>query len=347
MRVERRARVERQGTVTMNLSEAERSGRLVFETDDLSLTLGTTPIVRNLDLRILRGDRVGLVGPNGIGKTTLIRLLLGDQAPDSGTVRRGTRLEVAYFDQMRAALDPERSVMDNVAHGRQRVTVNGRQVHVSGYLRGFLFPPERLDSPVSSLSGGERNRLLLARLFTQPANVLVLDEPTNDLDVETLELLESLVADYQGTVLLVSHDRQFLDNVVTSLLVFDGDGRITEHVGGYGDWQRRRDAARAAQRQATAGATKNDARGATKRQRAAGDKPARLSYTETRELDALPGTIETLEVEQSQLRTTINDPAFFSRPHDETRPVIDRLAAIDTELAALYERWESLEARRS
>ncbi len=339
MRVERRARVERQGTVSMKLTEAERSGRLVFETADVSLTLGTTPIVRDLSLRVLRGDRVGLVGPNGIGKTTLIRLLLGQQAPDAGRVRRGTKLEVAYFDQMRAALDPERSVMDNVAHGRQRVTVNGRQVHVSGYLRGFLFPPERLDSPVSSLSGGERNRLLLARLFTQPANVLVMDEPTNDLDVETLELLEALVADYAGTVLLVSHDRQFLDNVVTSLLVFEGDGRVTEHVGGYSDWERRRQAAAAARRPPTGTTRKKPTR------RSTGDKPARLGYKETRELAALPGTIETLETEQATLRETINAPEFFGRPHGETRPVLERLEAIDEELARLYERWEALEAR--
>ena len=239
MREQRRLRRDRTGKANLKLQDGEQSGRLVFEAEDISFAYNGEPVVRHFSTTILRGDRIGIIGPNGSGKSTLIRLLLGDLKPSSGRIRRGTRQEIAYFDQQRAQLDPDAAVMDSVAEGSTRVTIGGRSRHVAGYLRDFLFPPERLQSPVSTLSGGERNRLLLARLFTKPANLLVLDEPTNDLDVETLELLEELLMDFTGTLLLVSHDRAFLDNVVTSTLVFEGEGRIGEYVGGYSDWARR------------------------------------------------------------------------------------------------------------
>ncbi len=351
LRRERRARIERRGNVRAALESAESSGRVVFEAENVSLTLGDTPIVRNLDLTVMRGERIGLVGPNGIGKTSLIRLLLGDIQPDSGTVRVGTRLETLYFDQQREQLDIDRSVMDNVADGSQHVSVGGRRRHVAGYLRDFLFPPERLASPVSSLSGGERNRLLLARLFTRPANLLVLDEPTNDLDIETLELLESMVTGFDGTLLIVSHDRAFLDNTVTSLLVFEGDGVVREYVGSYTDWAGRRLADAAAPTR-----TSRDAKTATRsdnrERRVTGDSPSRpaksttprkLGFNERRELDALPAQIESLETEQAALQKTINAPEFFSAPHDETRVALERLATVESELETCYARWAELD----
>ena len=236
MREERAARRAQIGNVRLQVDVAERSGHIVFEAEDVSKGYGGVPVVRDFSTRILRGDRIGLIGPNGAGKTTLLRMLVGDLAPDTGEIRRGTNVQVAYFDQQREQLDPERSVVDTVADGNDRVTVGGVTRHVYGYLEDFLFPPERARSPVKALSGGERNRLLLARLLTRPANVLVLDEPTNDLDLETLELLEAQLVDFPGTLLIVSHDRRFLNNVVTSTLVFEGDGRIGEYVGGYDDW---------------------------------------------------------------------------------------------------------------
>ena len=243
LREERRARRERSGKIDLRLEQGSLSGKRVFEAEHINLGFDGRTVIRDFSVSILRGDRIGIIGPNGAGKTTLIRVLLGELPPDSGQVERGTRLEVAYFDQQRAELDPQATLMESVGDGRLSVTINGRTKHVAGYLQDFLFPPERLQSPVSTLSGGERNRLLLARLFAQPANLLVLDEPTNDLDVETLELLEELLLDFQGTLLLVSHDRAFLDNVVTGTLVFEGDGRIGEYVGGYSDWLRQRQAA--------------------------------------------------------------------------------------------------------
>src|SRR6185503_2868771 len=240
MRAERAAWRAQTGSVRLQADASERTGRMVFEAEHLSKSFGDTRVVRDLTLRVVRGDRIGLIGPNGSGKTTLLRLLLGELPPDAGEVRHGANLQVAYYDQLREQLDPDRSVVDTIGDGRDTVTINGREQHVNGYLRDFLFPPERAQSPVRALSGGERNRLLLARLFTRPANVLVLDEPTNDLDIETLELLESLLAEWPGTLLLVSHDRAFIDNVVTSTLVFEGDGRVQEYVGGYEDWLRQR-----------------------------------------------------------------------------------------------------------
>jgi ATP-binding cassette subfamily F protein uup len=299
-------------------------------------------VIRDFSVSILRGDRIGIIGPNGAGKSTLIRVLLGELEPDSGVVQRGTRLEVAYFDQQRAQLDPQASLMDSVADGRLSVTISGRSKHVAGYLQDFLFPPERLQSPVSTLSGGERNRLLLARLFTQPANLLVMDEPTNDLDVETLELLEELLLDYQGTLLLVSHDRAFLDNVVTSTLVFEGDGHIGEYVGGYSDWLRQRQAA--ARESTKPAAPAGPSKTSPPEAKPAG-KPKKLSYKDQRELDALPARIEALETEQAQLHAAVNDAGFYQQSADDISVALGRLEAIAGELETCYERWGILEAQ--
>jgi len=297
-------------------------------------------VIDNFSTTILRGDRVGIIGPNGAGKSTLIKLLLGELQPDSGQVRRGTRQQVAYFDQQRELLNADKSVMDNVADGSQHVVVNGRDRHVASYLRDFLFPAERLQSPVSTLSGGERNRLLLARLFAKPANLLVMDEPTNDLDVETLELLEELLMDYQGTLLLVSHDRAFLDNVVTSTLVFEGAGVIGEYVGGYTDWLRHSTAAS----KAAAGSHHNETSVKAGPGEAAALKPKKLSYKEQRELDALPEKIGELEALQAQLQTAIGDPGFYQQPHEQVNEIVERLQAVEEELTDCFARWEVLES---
>jgi len=340
LRAQRRQRRERVGTADLQLDSGAQSGKLVFEAEHVSVSFDGQVIIRDFSTTILRGDRVGIIGPNGAGKSTLIRVLLGELSPDSGTVRRGTRQQVAYFDQQRARLDLAATVMDNVAGGSQRVTVNGRDRHVAGYLRDFLFPPERLQSPVSSLSGGERNRLLLARLFAQPANLLVMDEPTNDLDVETLELLEELLLDYGGTLLLVSHDRAFLDNVVTSSLVFEGNGAIGEYVGGYSDWQRQKQAAAASP--AMAGKPRP-----AREEPPAVLQPARarkLSYRDQRELDGLPALIERLEAEQAQLEQALAEPDFYQRPAESVKETLQRLEQLGAELAECYRRWEELEA---
>ncbi len=341
LREERRARRERSGMVDLRLQQGSLSGKRVLEVEHINLGFDGRTVIRDFSVSILRGDRIGIIGPNGAGKSTLIRVLLGEQEPDSGEVRRGTRLEVAYFDQQRAQLDPQATLMESVGDGRLSVTINGRTKHVAGYLQDFLFPPERLQSPVSTLSGGERNRLLLARLFAQPANLLVMDEPTNDLDVETLELLEELLLDYQGTLLLVSHDRAFLDNVVTSTLVFEGDGRIGEYVGGYSDWLRQRQAAaRESKSAATAGPAKP-----SPSQAKTDSKPKKLSYKDQRELDTLPARIEALEMEQAQLHATVNDDGFYQGSPDDVTAALDRLEALAHELEACYERWGILEAQ--
>ena len=349
LREERRARRDRQGEARILLQEAERSGRLVIEAEGVSYAWDGQPIVSDFSTTILRGDRVGLIGPNGAGKTTLLNLLLGRLAPAEGQVRLGTRLEVAYFDQLRAALDPERTVQDNVAEGSDKVVVDGRPRHVISWLQDFLFPPDRCRQPVKALSGGERNRLLLAKLFAKPSNLLVLDEPTNDLDIETLELLEERLLDYQGTLLVVSHDREFLDNVVTSSLVFEGGGRVAEYVGGYSDWERQQAAApkstdrpvvRASARrgpqadvqQASPTATPSPAR-----------RSAKLSYKEQRELDALPARIEALESEVGALQGRLADPALYRDGGARVAEVQQRLAIVESELAAAYARWEALE----
>ncbi|MCP5328116.1 MAG: ATP-binding cassette domain-containing protein [Steroidobacteraceae bacterium] len=366
MRRERRERRERTGQADMTLQEARASGKLVFEAENVRVAFGERVVLRDLSLRIHRGERIGIVGPNGAGKSTLLRLLLGELKPTSGQAARGTRLEIAYYDQQRAQLDLGRSVVDNVADGREFVTVGGQNRHVSGYLRDFLFRPDQYQTPASALSGGERNRLLLARLFTRPANLLVLDEPTNDLDIDTLQLLEELVAEFPGTLLLVSHDRSFLDRVVTSLLVLEGDGRVQEFVGGWSDWARYRDArdaqaAPAARRAPAAqgtgtggaaggagGAAGTSGGGGRSGSSAAGSKPKRLSYKDQREYDELPARIEALEAEKAALEAQVNDAAFYSAgSHETARAVLDRLAALGREIDLAYERWSRLEELRT
>jgi ATP-binding cassette subfamily F protein uup len=340
----RRVRAERRdviGSVQLSIGAAERSGHVVFDAQHVNFSYDGRHVVRDFSARVVRGDRIGLVGPNGVGKTTLLRLLTGELRPDSGEIERGTNLEIAYYDQQREQLDPERTVADTVADGNDTVVVNGAPRHVIGYLADFLFPAERARSPVKALSGGERNRLLLARLFTRPANVLVLDEPTNDLDLETLELLESELVAFAGTILLVSHDRAFLDNVVTSIYAFEGDGRIGEYVGGYEDWQRQRPAAAAdepARRTAPAKAAAAPPRAA------AAPVKVRLSYKEQRELDALPATIEALEGELRALETRLASPDFYRGPAEAVQTAAERLPALREELDRAYTRWHDLES---
>jgi ABC transport system ATP-binding/permease protein len=335
LREQRRQRLERTGPALLKLQDSESSGKLVFEAEHLSHRFGDKVVIRDFSVRIMRGDRIGIIGPNGAGKSTLIKLLLGELSPEAGIVRQGTRLQVAYYDQQREQLDPSRSVMENVSGTSDTVVINGQARHVSGYLRDFLFAPERLNSPVSMLSGGERNRLLLARLFAQPANLLVLDEPTNDLDVETLELLEQLVADYPGTLLLVSHDRAFLDNVVTSTLVFEGGGRIHEYVGGYSEWVR--------QRRAPTPTAKTSPAKETARPLEPVAKARKRSFKEQRELDQLPAKIEALEAEQAQLQTVVGSAEFYKQPHSEVAATLARIQALTTELEQCYQRWQALE----
>jgi len=290
--------------------------------------------VSDFSLRIMRGDRIGLIGPNGVGKTTLLRLLLGELAPTSGQMRLSARLEIAYYDQLRAALELEKTVIENLAEGREYIEINGERRHVMGYLQDFLFSPDRARTPMKALSGGEHNRLLLARLFAQPANLLVLDEPTNDLDIETLELLEELLIGYRGTILLVSHDRAFLDNVVTSTLVFEGDGKIQEYVGGYSDWVRRRNTPMAV--------TVKSAKSTT-RVNVAKSKPRKLGFKQVRELEQAPSKIESLETEQSGLLERLSEPGFYKRSVAEQARIHERMTALRGELEAAYARWSELE----
>jgi ABC transport system ATP-binding/permease protein len=342
LREERQARRSELGTARLRLSESERSGKLVVEAQGVGYTWDGRPLIRDLDTLILRGDKVGIIGPNGSGKSTLLKLLLGELEPQTGTIRRGTNLQVAYFDQLRAQLDLEKSVQANVAEGSDQVQVEGQSRHVLSYLRDFLFTPERARQPVKALSGGERNRLLLARLFTRPANLLVLDEPTNDLDAETLELLEELLIQFSGTLLLVSHDRALLDNVVTSTLVFEGDGLVREYVGGYEDWLRQRPLPAAAppRTPSAAAATGRDPAAAEPKRPA-----AKLSFKESRELAELPARIETLELEQEVLHGRLADPALYQGDGSAVAAAKDRLAELESELASAYARWEALEAR--
>jgi ATP-binding cassette subfamily F protein uup len=335
MREERRNRRTQTGNVRLLTQDSERSGNLVIDVQNISHNFGERPILRDVSTTIYRGDKIGILGPNGAGKTTLLRILLGELAPESGTVRMGTNLQIAYFDQLRAQLDEEKSAADSVAEGNDRVVVNGQTRHVVGYLNDFLFSGERARSLVRYLSGGERNRLLLARMFTRPANLLVLDEPTNDLDAETLELLEELLVDYSGTVLLVSHDRAFLNNVVTSTLVFEPDGMVKEFAGGYDDWARTR------QIVAAPAAVETKSETASRPQR---ERPRRLSYKEQRELESLPQLIESLEAEQAELHERLADPAFYQQPGPEIAKVTGRVESLQQELQTAYERWESLES---
>jgi len=346
MRTERAARREVQGNVRLEVSQADRSGKIVAELIHVSKSYGDKAVVRDFTGTIMRGDKVGVIGPNGVGKTTLLRLILGELAPDAGTVRNGSNLQVAYFDQMRTALDLEKSLVDTISPGSDWVEVNGQRKHVMSYLGDFLFAPERARSPVKSLSGGERNRLLLARLFARPANVLVLDEPTNDLDIDTLELLEELLEDYSGTVFLVSHDRAFLDNVVTSTIAAEGDGQWRESVGGYSDWEAQSARAEAIQaakqaepKAAEAAKTQNtrEARGA--------NRTVKLSYKEQRELDGLPERINALEAEQKTLSAQLADGSLYATDPATAAQLAARHDEIEMALLEALERWEVLEAK--
>ena len=332
LRDERAARRSRIGDVKIAIGEGQRSGKLVSEFLKVSKSFGERKIVNDLDLIVSRGDRLGFIGPNGAGKTTLLGLILGTLAPDSGRVRLGTNVQVAYFDQMREVLDPERTVAETISPGADWVELPGGRKHVMSYLGDFLFPPRRANSKVSMLSGGERNRLLLARLFAKPANVLVLDEPTNDLDIESLELLEAALQDYAGTILLVSHDRAFLDNVVTQTIAAEGGGVWKEYAGGYSDYLRQR--------------TVQKEEAAPKKTVAAKEKSkVKLSYKETRELEALPGEIEALEAEQKQLAEKMAAPEYYRQPPDALREDQRRHVEIDRLLIEKLERWEALEAK--
>jgi ATP-binding cassette subfamily F protein uup len=343
LRLQRAARRDQQGQVRLEVSTGERSGKIVAELENVSKRFGERVIVRDFTGTILRGDKVGLIGANGAGKTTLLKMILGELAPDEGVAKLGTKLQVAYFDQMRTQLNEDANLMETIAPGSDWVEVNGQRKHVMSYLSDFLFAPERARSPVKTLSGGERNRLLLARLFAKPSNCLVLDEPTNDLDIDTLELLEELLETYTGTVFLVSHDRTFLDNVVTQVIVAEGEGRWREFVGGYSDWERVRDTvSEASAKPAKAAATAAPAASADV---AAPAKQKKLSYKEQRELDELPQQIATLENEQTALTLQLSDPDFYKKNAAEARRVQARIEEIEAELLRALERWAAIEAR--
>ncbi len=337
LRRERSQRQEKQGNVKMQLQDADRSGKLVIEAENISQSYDGRVLFKDFNTVIQRGDRIGLIGPNGCGKTTLLSILLGRSEAESGTVKLGTKIEVAYFDQLRSQLDEQASVVDNVGQGKDFITMNGAEKHVMGYLQDFLFTPERARTPVKALSGGERNRLLLAKLFTQPANLLVMDEPTNDLDAETLDLLEDLLLNYQGTLLLVSHDRSFINNVVTSSIVFDDDGQVREYVGGYDDWlhQRQKDIQVAAKKKITIKAAVKPNK-----------KKSTLTYQEQLDLAALPQKIDNLEQQQTKLHDTISQPEFYQQTPDKISQIQDELENITMELEAAYQRWDLLEAKQ-
>jgi len=344
MRAERNQRRSQVGKVAMNVASAGSSGKLVSEAENVSYEYDGRPLIKGLNTTILRGDKIGIIGPNGAGKTTLLRLLLGELKPVTGHITTGTKQEVAYFDQFRAQLDDSASVIDNLSQGREFVEINGSRKHVIGYLQDFLFAPERARSPVSMLSGGERNRLLLARLFSKPSNILVMDEPTNDLDVETLELLEELVMDYKGTVLLVSHDREFVNNVVTSTLVFEGGGQVNEYVGGYDDWLKQSSLNNKAARQAHVNEENSLAADSRREKQEQANKARKLSYKDQRELDALPVQIQTLEDEIECLQKHMATDEFYKQDKQDIKKIQDQLQAAEASLQHCYGRWEELEA---
>jgi len=343
LRQERSERREVQGKVNLQIDDATRSGKIVFEAENINYAIEDKRLVDNFSFNIMRGDRIALIGPNGCGKSTLLKLLLGQLNPDSGRMHCGTKLEIAYFDQYREVLDPEKTVIDNLADGKQEVTVGGRQRHALSYLQDFLFAPKRARTPVKALSGGEKNRLLLARLFLRPNNLLVLDEPTNDLDIETLELLEDLLANYQGTLLLVSHDREFVDNTVTTSWIFEGNGQIEEFVGGYHDAQQQRAQVQQSRNVDKVTKTEKAVEPAPKSE-SVKPKSKKLSYKLQRELETLPQKLEELEAEIESLQEQVNDADFFSQSVDVTQPILDKLAASEQELEVAFERWEELEA---
>ncbi len=337
MRAERARRREVQGQVSFNLGEAEKSGHLVIEAKHITQQYQNKFIIKDFSIRIMRGDRIGLIGPNGIGKTTLLNILLGNMVPQQGTVIQGTKLKIAYFDQLRAALDLEKTVAENVVQGSDTVEINGSKRHIISYLGDFLFTPQRALTPVKALSGGECNRLLLARLFSQPTNLLVLDEPTNDLDIETLELLEELLCHYQGTLLIVSHDRAFLDNVITSTLVFEGDGKIQEYVGGHQDWLRQRKSVLA---------TKPSPELKIQKTNEIPRRSTKLSYKEQRELEELPKHIEKMEQEQAELQTLTASAQFYQQPQEIITQTLAKLTQLTSDIELAYQRWEELEKIR-
>jgi len=337
LRRERSQRREKQGNVKMQLQEAQRSGKLVIEAEDLMQSYDDRTLFSDFTTLIQRGDRIGVIGPNGCGKSTLLSILLGRNKPEQGEVTLGTNLEVAYFDQLRSQLDEEVSVVDNVGQGSDFVEIGGSRKHIMGYLQDFLFTPERARTPVKALSGGERNRLLLAKLFTQPANLLVMDEPTNDLDAETLDLLEDLLMNYHGTLLLVSHDRAFLNNVATSTIVFDDDGQVREYVGGYDDWVH--------QRQTDQQQASNKPKPAPKAIKSGGKKSS-LTYQEQLDLTALPKQIEAMELKQTELHDKVSQPDFYKQAADKVTAVQDQLVQLEEELELAYDRWQQLEAKQ-
>lgn len=339
MREERRLRREKTGNARLAVQSAEKSGRLVVEARDISFNYDEKPLIKNFSTTIMRGDKIGLIGPNGVGKTTLIRLLLKELPLSSGAIRHGTRMQIAYFDQLRQHFDEDRSVQENVAQGNDTITFNGRQRHVIGYLQDFLFSPERARTPVRVLSGGEKNRLMLAKLFTAPFNVLVMDEPTNDLDIETLELLEEILFEYKGTLLLVSHDREFINRVVTSTLVFSGQGRIDEYAGGYDDYLRQRPME---QKSGSESDKKKSEAAAPKKNK----KPQKkLGYMQQRELEQLPFKIETLENQQKKLYEILSDPDLYRRDKEDIAAIREELLSLENEIKSAYDRWEKLEAQ--
>jgi ABC transport system ATP-binding/permease protein len=338
LRRDRLSRREQTKSAEMKLNEAERSGKLVLEAKGIGQSYEGVPLIHDFSSVVIRGDKIGIIGPNGSGKTTLLNILLGSMEPLRGSVRMGTRIEVAYFDQHRAQLDDEKSVTENVGDGYDNVTVNGKTRHIIGYLEDFLFSPERSRSPVKVLSGGERNRALLAKLFTKPSNVLVLDEPTNDLDADTLDLLEEMLMEYQGTVLLVSHDREFLNNIVTSTIVFEGGGRLGEYVGGYDDWRRQRSLS------SPEGTEKAKKKEKPEKSRPQRERPRTLTFREKKEIETLPALIESMEAERTGLYEILADPGFYKQDGSRIPAVKARMAELDKEIPAAYERWELLEA---
>ncbi|HHF3534124.1 TPA: ABC transporter ATP-binding protein [Haemophilus influenzae] len=351
MREERRQRREVMGTAKLQLDTSSRSGKIVFEMENVSYEIAGKTLLKDFSTTILRGDKIALVGANGCGKTTFIKLLLGEIQPTSGKIRCGTKLDIAYFDQYRADLDPEKTVMDNVADGKQDIEVNGVKRHVLGYLQDFLFPPKRAMTPVKALSGGERNRLLLAKLLLKPNNLLILDEPTNDLDVETLELLEEILTDYQGTLLIVSHDRQFIDNTATECYLFEGEGRLNKYVGGFFDAKQQQAnfwASKVVEEQAKAKKTEPlKEESSVKNDRTSKPKSVKLSYKEQRELEQLPQLLEELETKITILQAEIADPAFFQQSHDITDAKLKALSDAEAELEKAFLRWEELEEKKN